>query len=80
MERKEKERLANLRKRRFQAGYTDRNNKEREKPIDFLKDTQFRAGVQTSFKSVTREQRQRSLASKTDPPAIGKYTPKYDLV
>ena len=47
------------------------------KPIELLKDVEFRKGVQPAFKSTSREQWQTSHASKTNPPDVGKYTPQY---
>jgi hypothetical protein len=47
------------------------------RPIDFLKDTDFRRSVQPAFKSCTRDQVDKATASKTKPPDVAKYTPKY---
>ena len=47
------------------------------KPIDLLKDLEFRRSVLPAFKSTTREQWISSHASKTMPPDVGKYTPLY---
>lgn len=47
------------------------------KPIELLKDVEFRKGVQPAFKSTTRDAWQTSHASKTNPPDVGKYTPQY---
>lgn len=49
-------------------------------PIDLLKDLEFRRGVQPAFKSTTRNNWQEAHASKTNPPDVGKYTPKYDAL
>lgn len=47
------------------------------RPIDFLKNTEFRRGVQPAFKSCTRDQVDKATACKTKPPDVAKYTPKY---
>jgi len=47
------------------------------KPIDLLKDIEFRRGVQPAFKSTTRDNWQQAHASKTNPPDVAKYTPIY---
>jgi len=47
------------------------------RPIDFLKDTEFRRSVQPAFKSSTREALLQVNSSKTAPPDVGKYTPRY---
>lgn len=48
------------------------------KPIDLLKDVEFRKQVQSAFKSTTREQWNQARVSKTQPPEVGKYKPKYN--
>ncbi len=50
------------------------------KPIDLLQDLEFRRGVQPAFKSTTRNHWQEAHASKTNPPDVGKYTPRYDVL
>ena len=47
------------------------------KPIDLLKNSQFRRQVQCSFNSTTRANWQQAHASKTNPPRVGKYRPNY---
>jgi hypothetical protein len=50
------------------------------KPIDLLKESQFRRTVQSCFSSTTRDDWQQAHASKTLPPDVGKYKPKYNYV
>ena len=49
-------------------------------PISLLQDKEFRKKVTSSFSATTRENWQLANASKTNPPAVGKYTPKFELV
>ena len=53
------------------------NQSSSPKPIDFLKDVEFRRNVSGAFKSTTREQWQNSHSNKTNPPEVGKYNPLY---
>lgn len=49
-------------------------------PLSLLQNKEFRKTVTSSFSSTTRENWQQANASKTNPPAVGKYTPKYDAI
>ena len=50
------------------------------RPIDMLKDCNFRRTVQACFKSQTREDRDFSYKCHTNPPDVGKYSPGYKRV
>jgi len=45
-----------------------------------LKDADFRKKVSSCFNSTGRDEWQDAHASKTDPPDVGKYKPKYNRV
>lgn len=49
-------------------------------PIVLLKDVDIRRKVQGAFKSTTREAWNQAHSSKTKPPEVGKYKPKYDQI
>ena len=50
------------------------------KPIDMLKDPNFKRKVQACFKSQTRDDRDISYRSHTNAPDVGKYTPTYKRI
>ena len=60
------------------SGQVKNTNLKPIKPIDFLKDVEFRRNVMGAFKTTTREKHYKATESKTLPPAVGKYKPCYD--
>ena len=48
--------------------------------MDMLKDKRFRSRITSSFNATSRDAWQEAHASKTRPPDVGKYKPKYNSV
>ena len=81
LEEEERERIAKQRAdKKAISGPSDKDQVLNFKPIDLLKEPNFRRQVQSCFSSTTRADWQNAHASKTKPPEVGKYKPKYNLV
>lgn len=79
----DEERLRATRERNEKKGFIAAMAREKRgsfKPIDLLKDAGFRRTVQSCFKSSTRDGRNIAFASHTNPPEVGKYKPKNDII
>jgi hypothetical protein len=76
----EKQRIKNEKNKKRSMHQSKKDVSKAFSPIDLLKDLEFRRGVQPAFKSTTRNNWQVAHASKTNPPDVGKYTPKYDAL